>query len=78
LPGAAVRRRRAGRKAALRAAERAMPHVGPGKSLAIAQLPDGEDPDSLVRSAGDAIEAVIAAAVPLADWLFETLLDQAA
>jgi DNA primase len=29
----------AGRKAALRAAERAMPHVGPGKSLAIARCP---------------------------------------
>jgi DNA primase len=69
----------AGRKAALRAAERAMPHVGPGKSLAIAQLPQGEDPDSLVRSGGrDAIEAAIAAAVPLSEWLFDTLMDQAA
>jgi DNA primase catalytic core len=69
----------AGSKAALRAVERAMPFVGPGQSLAIAQLPDGEDPDSLVRSQGrDAIEAAIAAAVPLADWLFQTLLDQAA
>jgi DNA primase catalytic core len=65
----------AGRKAALRAAERAMPHVGPGKSLAIAQLPDGEDPDSLARSGGrDAVEAVIADARPLSDWLFDTLL----
>jgi DNA primase len=69
----------AGRKAALRAAERAMPHVGPGKSLKIAQLPDGEDPDSLARSGGrEAIEAAIAAAMPLGDWLFQTLLDQAA
>jgi DNA primase len=69
----------AGRKAAMRAAERAMPHVGPGQSLAIAQLPDGEDADSLARSGGrDAIEAVIAAAVPLNEWLWETLLDQAA
>jgi DNA primase len=69
----------AGRKAALRTAERAMPHVGPGKSLAIAQLPDGEDPDSLVRSGGrEAIEAAIAAAVPLAEWLFDTLLAVAA
>jgi DNA primase len=69
----------AGAKAALRAAERAMPHVGPGQSLAIAQLPVGQDPDSLVRSGGrDAIEAAIAAAAPLADWLFQTLLDQAA
>jgi DNA primase len=65
----------AGRKAALRAAERAMPHVGPGKSLAIAQLPDGEDPDSLARSVGrDAVEAVIAAAAPLSEWLFDALL----
>jgi DNA primase len=40
----------AGRKAALRAAERAMPHVGPGQSLAIATLPEGEDPDSIARS----------------------------
>jgi DNA primase len=69
----------AGRKAALRTAERAMPFVEPGQSLAIAQLPDGEDPDSLARSGGrEAIEAAIAAAVPLADWLFQTLLDQAA
>jgi DNA primase len=69
----------AGRKAALRAAERAMPMVGPGQSLAIAQLPDGEDPDSLVQSGGrDAIEAAIAAARPLDEWLFDTLLDQAA
>lgn len=69
----------AGRKAALRAAERAMAHVGPGASLAIAQLADGEDPDSLARSGGrDAVEAAIAAAVPLAEWLFDTLLDQAA
>lgn len=69
----------AGDKAALRAAERAMPHVGPGRSLAIAQLPDGEDPDSLIRSGGrEAIEASIAAARPLADWLFDTLMEQAA
>lgn len=69
----------AGRKAALRAAERAMPFVGPGKSLRIAQLPDGEDPDSLVRSQGrDALEAIIEAAAPLNEWLFDTLLDMAA
>jgi DNA primase len=69
----------AGRKAALRAAERAMPQVGPGKSLAIAQLADGEDPDSLARSAGrDAVEAAIAAARPLNEWLFDTLMEQAA
>jgi DNA primase len=69
----------AGRKAALRAAERAMPFVGPGASLKIAQLPDGEDPDSLARSGGkEAVEAVIDAAAPLAEWLFNTLLAAAA
>jgi DNA primase len=69
----------AGRKAALRAAERAMAHVGPGKSLLIATLPDGEDPDSLARSGGrEAIEALISAARPLNEWLWETLLEAAA
>lgn len=66
----------AGRKAALRAAERAMAHVGPGQSLAIASLPEGEDPDSIARSGGrDAIEALLAAAKPLNEWLWETLLE---
>jgi DNA primase len=69
----------AGRKAALRAAERAMPHVGPGQSLAIATLPEGEDPDSIARAGGrDAIEALIAAAKPLNEWLWGTLLEAAA
>jgi DNA primase len=69
----------AGAKAALRAAERAMPFVGPGQSLAIAQLPTGEDPDSIARNGGrDAIDGLIAAAVPLADWLFDTVMEQAA
>lgn len=69
----------AGRKAALRAAEGAMPHVGPGRSLAIGLLPEGEDPDSIIRSAETvdqgrgAIEAIIAAARPLDEWLWETL-----
>jgi DNA primase len=68
----------AGTRAGLRAAERAMPYVGPGKSLAIAPLPEGEDPDSIARSGGrDAIEALIAAAKPLSDWLWRTLHDAA-
>jgi DNA primase len=63
----------AGRKALVRAAERAMPYVGPGKSLAIAALPEGEDPDSIARAGGrDAIDALIAAAEPLSGWLWRT------
>ncbi len=62
----------AGRRAALRAAERALPLVGPGRSLALACLPAGEDPDDLARRAGRAgVEAVLAAAVPLDRFLFE-------
>jgi len=61
----------AGRRAAGRAADIALPHVKPGKSLRFAALPEGQDPDDLVRSGGrDAIAAVLAAARPLADLLW--------
>src|SRR5207253_513260 len=54
---------RAGQKAAWRAADLALPHLKPGKSLRFALLPEGQDPDDLARSGGrGAIEEVIAAA----------------
>jgi len=63
---------RAGRKAAFRAIETALPLIGPGRSLRFAFLPDGQDPDDLVRSAGPAaVEAVISEARPLADVLWQ-------
>lgn len=70
----------AGRKAALRACERAMPMVGAqGCSLAVAVLPEGADPDSFVRAEGpDALEAVLADAVPLATFLFDYVMAEAA
>lgn len=70
----------AGRKAAVRACERAMPMVGAqGCSLAVALLPEGADPDSFVREQGrDALEAVLDAAAPLATFLFDTLMAEAA
>ena len=43
---------KAGRKAAYRAVDVALPLVGPGKSLRFAMLPEGQDPDDLVRSGG--------------------------
>lgn len=62
---------RAGQKAAYRAADLALPHLKPGKSLRIALLPEGQDPDDLARSGGRAaIEEVIGAARPLADMLW--------
>jgi DNA primase len=62
---------RAGQKAAYRAADLAMPHLKPGKSLRFALLPEGQDPDDLARSGGrGAIEEVISAARGLADVLW--------
>jgi DNA primase len=64
----------AGVRAAHRAVELALPHLRPGKSLLLASLPTGQDPDDLVRSGGtDAVADVLAAARPLADtlWLHE-------
>jgi DNA primase len=65
---------RAGQKAAWRAADLALPHLKPGKSLRFALLPEGQDPDDLARSGGrGAIEEVISAARGLSDviWLRE-------
>ena len=66
---------RAGRKAAYRAIETALPLIGAGKSLRFAFLPDGQDPDDLARSGGaEAIEAVLGASRSLVDvlWSRET------
>ncbi len=42
----------AGQRAALRAANRALPVLVPGRSLRFLTLPPGDDPDSLVRAKG--------------------------
>src|SRR3954470_4224494 len=62
---------RAGQKAAWRAADLALPHLKPGKSLRFALLPEGQDPDDLARSGGrGAIEDVLGAARGLADMIW--------
>jgi DNA primase len=61
----------AGRRAAYRAVDLALPFLKPGKSIKFAQLPDGQDPDDLARSGGrDAIEDVLTGARPLAQILW--------
>jgi DNA primase len=61
----------AGRRAAYRALDLALPLLKPGKSLKFAALPDGQDPDDLARSGGrDAVEDVLGAARPLAAVLW--------
>lgn len=63
---------KAGRKAASRAIDIALPLLEPGKSLSFALLPDGQDPDDLARSGGrQAIAEVLGAARPLVDMLWQ-------
>ena len=62
---------RAGQKAAYRAADLALPHLKPGKSLRFALLPEGQDPDDLARSGGrGAIDEVMSAARGLAEVIW--------
>lgn len=62
----------AGRRAAQRAADRALPLLRPGKSLRFLALPAGEDPDSLVRARGpEAIRRILGLARPLTDVIWE-------
>jgi DNA primase len=65
----------AGLKAAWRAADLALPHIQPGRSVRFALLPEGKDPDDLVKSEGaEAFGRVLGEARPLADllWMRET------
>lgn len=64
----------AGKRAAYRAVDLALPRLAPGKSLGFATLPHGHDPDDLIRASGPAAMAdVLAAVQPLAEvlWLRE-------
>jgi DNA primase len=61
----------AGQKAAIRAAHRALPMLAPGRSLSFVTLPDGLDPDDLVRTRGAAaFEALLASPEPLVERLW--------
>ncbi|RVA36558.1 DNA primase, partial [Mesorhizobium sp. M7A.F.Ca.US.001.01.1.1] len=66
---------KAGLKAAWRAADMALPSVQAGRSARFALLPEGKDPDDLVKAEGpDAFRSVLAEARPLVDllWMRET------
>ncbi|WP_160063294.1 DNA primase [Psychromonas sp. L1A2] len=67
----------AGRTAAWRALENALPSIQDGRTLRFMFLPDGEDPDSLVQKEGKAFfEKLIDQAMPLSDFLYQHLLSQ--
>ncbi|MDO8329538.1 MAG: DNA primase [Fluviicoccus sp.] len=64
----------AGRRAAWKALESALPALKDGVSAGFLFLPDGHDPDSLVREEGlDAFRKRLDEAEPLADFLFRHL-----
>jgi DNA primase len=66
----------AGARAAGRAAELALPLLSPERSLRLATLPGGEDPDTLVLKGGPAsFQAVLDAARPLAEALYDLLAE---
>lgn len=61
----------AGVRAANRAAELALPHIKPGRTVRFALLPEGKDPDDLVRHEGrEPFDAVLASARPLAEMIW--------
>lgn len=68
---------RAGRSAAERALEQALPVMREGRQARFLFLPEGDDPDSLVRREGpDSFLARIADSIPLSEFFFESLLGQ--
>jgi DNA primase len=68
---------RAGRDAAWKALEAALPLVTGNQSLRFLFLPDGEDPDTLIRREGrEAFEQRLVRASPLSEFFFEQLAGQ--
>jgi DNA primase len=65
---------RAGRAAAWRALENALAALADGREVKFLFLPEGDDPDTLVRREGrDAFDARLAKALPLSQYLVEQL-----
>lgn len=68
---------RAGRDAAWRALENALPQLRDGVEMQFMFLPDGEDPDTLVRSIGkEAFEQQLEQAQPLSEFMFHKLTSE--
>lgn len=68
---------RAGRAAAWKALENALPQIREGRQVRFVFLPDGQDPDSFVQERGaQAFMAALDNAMPLSDFLIEELAGQ--
>jgi len=69
---------RAGRAAAWRALETVLPFAGGNVEIRFLLLPEGEDPDSLVRARGaEAFRALLGEAAPLSTFMLEELASRA-
>ncbi|HRP73201.1 MAG TPA: DNA primase [Luteimonas sp.] len=67
---------RAGRGAAWKAVESVLPRMRDGRQAFFLFLPEGEDPDSIVRQEGAAgFDARLQQATPLSQFFFDTLSD---
>ena len=67
---------KAGRKAAWRAVESVMPRMRDGRQAFFLFLPEGDDPDTLVRREGEAgFDQRLQAAMPLSQFFFEQMAD---
>ncbi|MFP7722914.1 DNA primase [Lysobacter sp. A3-1-A15] len=65
---------RAGRSAAWKAVESVLPRMKDGRQAFFLFLPEGEDPDTIVRSEGaEGFDTRLQAATPLSQFLFDTL-----
>lgn len=61
----------AGQRAGARALDLALPHLGPNRTVQMAFLPPGQDPDNVFREHGDvALRAIIERALPASEALF--------
>ena len=64
----------AGRRAAVKAMDSVLPRMRDGRQAFFLFVPEGEDPDSLVRAEGQAgFDARLAAATPLSEFFFDTV-----
>ena len=69
----------AGQRAAWRALETVLPELREGRSVGFLFLPDGDDPDSFVRTHGTkAFDELIATAAPVSEFLFSCLREKVA
>ncbi|AGH80448.1 DNA primase [Psychromonas sp. CNPT3] len=68
---------KAGRTAAWRALENALPYLQDGRTLRFMFLEEGEDPDSFIQKKGKQhFETLVKEALPFSDFLFQHLLTQ--